>query len=130
MRSGGKALDFYSSQVVYLAQTGLVKREIKKVIRPTGLKVLAKLDKNKCALPFRQAEFEVTFGYGIDSHKASVAWLDKHAPKSAFNDITPAAALAAMREGNRDVIDMVTNAVTKHWYEIERSFLPTRGKYS
>ncbi len=61
-RSGGKALDFYASQVIFLAEMG--KRYItrKKVKKPIGIDVRAKIEKNKIGLPFREVEFPIIFG--------------------------------------------------------------------
>ncbi len=75
-RSGGKALDFYASQVIFLAELG--KRYItrRKVKKPVGIDVRAKIDKNKVGLPFREVEFPIIFGYGIDDLTAALKWAD------------------------------------------------------
>ena len=127
VRAGGKALDFYASQVVYLQQTSLVKREVKGIERITGITVKARLEKNKVSLPFRECEFEIVFGYGIDDHKANIAWLDKH---KALNGDKPQLLLKALRqEGAEDLRASVRQRVTAKWAEIETSFLPTARKY-
>jgi recombination protein RecA len=129
VRAGGKALDFYASQVVHLTQTSLVRREVKGIERITGITVKARLEKNKVSLPFRECEFEITFGYGVDDHKACVAFLDAHA---ALNDEKPAALLKALRSDAAAAVELraaVRQRVTDKWNEIETSFLPTSRKY-
>ena len=110
-RSGGKALDFYASQILWLAHIKTLKRTINKVERPTGITVRARCKKNKIGLPFRQCDFDIRFGYGIDDIGASTEFLNtlgKAAPK------TP----EALRE-----------AVIREWYAIEKKFIPETRKY-
>lgn len=114
-RSGGKALDFYASQVVWLAHMGILKRTVAKVERPVGVKIKAKCKKNKVGLPFRECEFEITFGYGIEDEKASRAWLASIGKT----------ALGADLEG-----EALRGRIIDHWFEIEKSFLPVRRKYA
>ena len=115
LRSGGKALDFYASQVIWLYNMGMTKRTRSKVERVVGVKVKAKNDKNKVSLPYRECEFAITFGFGVEDIQASRDWLkevgDKEAP-------APEAGDAALR---KYVIDK--------WNSIESGFIPTRRKY-
>ena len=123
-----RALDFYASQVLYLQQTSLVRREVKGVERITGITVRARLEKNKVSLPFREAEFEITFGYGMDDWKACVAYLDK---ASALNGDKPATLLKALRaEGSEELRNQIRARVAAHWAAVETSFLPSSRKYS
>jgi recombination protein RecA len=115
-RSGGRALDFYSSQVLYLVHVGAIAKTIKGIKRPVGIKIKSKCDKNKVGLPLREAAFSVLFGYGINDRSACLGWLkeNKALPKGA--EKLKSAKLHEL--------------VTKRWYEIEVSFLPTRKKYA
>src|SRR5216684_6492252 len=74
-RSGGRALDFYGSQVVKLSRIKTLTKQKKGVERPVGIRIRAKCTKNKVALPQREVEFEISFGYGTDELAASIEWL-------------------------------------------------------
>jgi len=60
--SGGNALKFYASQRIQLTRTGIEGDKE----TPTGIKVRAKIVKNKLAPPFRQTELKIKFGQGVD----------------------------------------------------------------
>src|SRR5206468_8961680 len=50
-RTGGRALDFYASHIVWLAEIGKIKKTIQKVERVIGVNVRARVKKNKVGLP-------------------------------------------------------------------------------
>lgn len=135
-RSGGRALDFYASQVLFLAHLKTLKRTISKVERPVGISIRAKCKKNKVGLAFRECEFDFMFGYGIDDVAASVDWLNEvdRLEAAALNktnwktfvkelDALPPDEFAEERA-------RVAKAVVAEWRTIETSFLPKRTKYA
>ncbi len=79
-RAGGRALDFYASQILWLYEKG----KIKKGNLPVGLEIKAKVKKNKLWRPFREVNFSVLFEYGIDDLGSNVDFLKEN--KVCLND--------------------------------------------
>lgn len=136
-RSGGRALDFYASQVVFLAHMGKITRTVRKQERTIGVKVKALIEKNKVSLPFREAAFSIRFGYGVDDAQACIDWLVqsgnlkdtgiKHKDDTKWFlyellDMSPAKADVRLRE--------LQEATERRWYEIEQATMPARAKYA
>ena len=68
--SGGKALGFHASTRLRLSQSGKIKNKGGDIV---GVKVKAKVIKNRLGPPHREADFEIYFDRGIDDYSA---WLD------------------------------------------------------
>lgn len=67
-RSGGKALDFYASQCIWLSECE--KMTMKN--RATGIRIKLKFEKNKVGCPFRASFLDILFDYGVDNVTSNV----------------------------------------------------------
>jgi protein RecA len=135
VRAGGRALDFYASQVVFLSHMGAITRVVDNVKRPVGLHIRAKCDKNKVGLPLREADFTLQFMYGIDDLVSCVTWLREInrlddigvGPKGTTSFIRDTNSLAGKEYVH--AVNRVQNKVRDRWRSIETTFLPKRRKY-
>lgn len=135
-RSGGKALDFYATHVVWLQKLGNLERTRKKVRRVYGVEVRAKVEKNKVALPAREAIFPIIFGYGIEECISMIDWLVSHGKHGKVFASEAEAAKTLKRldsMGQREYDGLrqeLVQATRAGWREVESEFLPTRRKYA
>jgi len=134
--AGGKALDHWCSQRLFLAHMKRLDKQVEGIKRTYGVRVKAKMKKNKIGLPFRECEFEIHFGYGIDDLEANLGWLmeAKAWEEAGFSTKTEAENAKKNRaklthSEHNDMRKKCDVAVRKVWPEIEVNFMPSHGKY-
>ena len=66
-RAGGKALDFYTHQVLWLAEIEKISKQYKGHKRIIAVRIKGRFKRNKVALAFRECEFQILWNYGIDN---------------------------------------------------------------
>ena len=73
LRSGGRALDYYSSQTVWLTDVGKIKSAKTKQV--LGVNCKAEIRKNRVATPYKVVEFPIFPHYGIDDALSVIDFL-------------------------------------------------------
>lgn len=135
-RTGGRALDFYASHIVWLAHIQKLHKTKKGVKRTTGVLIKANCKKNKIASPFRECEFPIVFEYGVEDVVAGLTWLIevKRTDALGIEESDAEKILAGLEKLTPDAYadqrQQVTKAVKDVWAEIEQSFRPKRKKYT
>lgn len=133
-KSGGHALDFFSSQIVWLSEVGKIERTIKGQKRKVGIRVRARVKKNKLGPPFREAEFQLLFGYGVDDELSMLDWLEDYKILSQEELAAYAKRLKEARtkkdraEAGR-IREELLSLVKKTWADIEEAIAPPMRKY-
>ncbi len=141
-RSGGKALDFYASQIFWLHHGGQMKKVVRKVTRVIGIDIKAKVKKNKIGIPYRECEFPILFGYGIDDLSSMVTWLMSLADgpdlttyyegtaKKITDKVIVESILRRDDDEQDEIIEEIKGHAVEQWMELEQLFMPKRkGKY-
>lgn len=127
-RTGGKALDFYTHQVCWLAQVEKLKKTFRSQERVYGVKIRARFKRNKVAKPLREADFPVLFDYGIDDigsladyyfgpKEKEIDWVGKKMKSSE---------LIKLLGDSPDDLGKLIDLVETDWHEIEEAIKPDR----
>jgi recombination protein RecA len=138
VRSGGKALDFYASQIVWLHESGKEKRTVTGVERIVGINVRAQNKKNKISQPFREIDFLLVFNYGVDDELSMINWLKKNkAGEDGLSVPLDRFAMSVRKVRNERNYSQLSSyagelrAATKaRWMEIEDALRPPISKYA
>jgi recombination protein RecA len=132
--TGGKALHFYSSQRLILADLGEIKKTIDKIERVIGMKIKAKMKKCKIGKPRRTCQFPIIFDYGIDDVTSMVEWLKEMKRLNSFideyaEDYSVSELIHEIKSGNKVLGVTLRDEVINKWHEIEEKFAPEFLKY-
>ena len=138
-RAGGKSMDFYASAVIWLTHLKINNLTRGGATRAVSVNIKAKCKKNKIVNPFRECQFTISFGYGVEDIASSLDWLeenkmlDKLLPVLGLkskNEIDPYFDTAQdTPEGYLAANKLLRGVVIDSWEEVEARFRPTRKKY-
>ena len=111
---------------------------VAKIDRVVGVQVRAKCKKNKVGLPFRECDYPILFGYGIDDLTASAEWLIDNHREHLLQEVGLSKAGYKIRINHvrnnggseaKALRDQLTPIIKREWSSIEVGFLPKSRKY-
>ena len=84
-RSGGRSLDFYATQVVWLSQVAKLTKSSSEF--PYGIECEFYVTKNKVSLPLRKVKVPLIFGSGFDDVGSLVKYLAVKSPNKSLDKV-------------------------------------------
>jgi hypothetical protein len=129
-RVGGKSLDFYTHMVVWLSTYEKMKKTFKGQERVFGVKVRANCKRNKTAKPFRQADFQILFDFGIDDVSSMLDFM--FGPKCKEYEwkgekYKKESIIKLFEEDESELLEL-QQTVESLWKEVEEATAPIRKK--
>jgi RecA/RadA recombinase len=124
-RSGGKALDFYTHQVLWLRE---VEKKNKKKLgesRVYAIRCEGQVERSKVAKPFRQAEFTILFDYGLSDLDSMLDYV--YGPKASSysfqgQSFKDRLSIIAHIE-DKGLEDVLKRKVERKWTNVEKAFV-------
>jgi hypothetical protein len=128
-RAGGDALNFYTHQVCWLAEKEKLTHKVQGHQRAYGIKVRARFKRNKCAMPFRESDFNIIFNYGIEDAESMLEW--RYGPefktaKWRGKDWSRKELLGVIKDPQ--LYSIMASEITEQWQAIEAESNPKQGE--
>lgn len=121
-RAGGKALDFYTHQVVWIRELERMAKTKLKQKKVYAIKSHVKVERSKVAKPFRESEFTILYDYGLDNINSMIdfLWGSKTIKfRGAKFDSRP--QFIKFVEGNNLEVELM-KATERLWWKVEDMF--------
>lgn len=133
--SGGRALKYYSHLIIWVGQVGSIKKKVNGKNREQGIKVSARIRKNRLTGKKRTVQFPIYWSVGIDDVGSTVEWLLKEghwSKKKGGVVVCPELGISGTKEGivkliedgNREV--ELQNVLATAWNSIEDQLVVER----
>jgi RecA/RadA recombinase len=121
-RAGGKALDFYTHQVIWIRELEKLDKIKLKEKRVYGIKSEALVDRSKVAKPFRTAQFTILFDYGLDDISSCLDYL-YGSQKIKFNgkEFQTKNEVTKYIE-DKNLESLLVSETAKKWNKVEKAF--------
>lgn len=132
VRSGGRALDYFASQCIWLKELGKLTKTSLGEERAVGVEVHAKCKKCSVAMPFREAIFTIQFGYGVEDNISMLNWLKNHSEKETFEDQKKQLEAATKKQDYPkldELHEQFKADVIRVWNQVEANVAPKIKKY-
>lgn len=133
------AIEFWSSQRIWLANAGIIHKSIDGVELAVGNKIKAKCAKNKVGRPHRVCDFPVYYEMGVNDLESNINWLLEIKKLELFDfskySIEAPKRLSTLMEkciSNEkfpEIRKELSSFVVQCWKEIEEKFCPPYKKY-
>jgi len=122
MRTGGKAFDHAIHQEVWIREAEKLRMTRKGTQGVYGIRTACRIEKNKCAKPYREAEFIILYDYGIDNLSSMIKWLygNKQIKFDGKTFKTKKTFIKFIEENNYE--RLLEKQVEIRWAEIEEAF--------
>jgi RecA/RadA recombinase len=134
-RSGGKALDHYSSQVVWLAEKEPLIRTVNEKKYKVGKTVQVRVAKNRLYREGAIVEIDILDRHGIDDIGSIVNWLEDYDFIEKKKESYVFGGVKAGKEGfiskvekDRVLYKKLVNHLQKCWNEVEEKLRPKRKR--
>jgi len=132
-RSGGRALDFFCSQVLWLAKIGTNDQTVGKLKRAVSIDIRANCEKNKINIPLQRCDFTIRFNFGIDELNSYINWLES---VNKLEQVTDGKGKLAFKhyidkltdKEYWDKVSEIGDLCMEVWREIEANFAPPRRR--
>lgn len=121
-RAGGKALDFYTHVVPWIAQIEKLKKKKKGQEKVYGIKCAVSVERSKVGKPFREAEFTILYDYGFDDISSMIdyLWGKKDIKFKGETFKTRKAFIKYIEKNNLE--DELREETERIWQEVEGAF--------
>lgn len=122
-RAGGKALDFYTHQVAWIAEKERKTKTKRKHKRVYAIRSRVKVERSKVGKPFREADFTILYDYGIDDINAMADFLwGKKSIRFNGKTFTQRPSFVKYIESRRRYVDKLISKTEREWFAIEKAF--------
>jgi hypothetical protein len=128
-------LDFYATEINKLKHIKQISETIKGVKRVTAVRIKVSNVKNKLSESFRDCEFNIRFGYGINDPASCLEWL---LSIKRWNDLDLSKEKAEKLLDYLNDLDKIAmeewgeflkSVTRKVWADVEEGFRPKLRKY-